>query len=124
MRACEQHLNAARLMGIDINRIFRLTCAIGAALAAAAGTLVGPIFLVSPAMGLMVIAKVFAVVILGGMGNVAGAIWAAFILGLTESMTAGFISSDYKDVVTFLILIVVLVCKPEGLFGRNQLEKV
>jgi branched-chain amino acid transport system permease protein len=124
MRACEQNLNAARLMGIDINRIFRLTCAIGAALAAAAGTLVGPIFLVSPAMGLMVIAKVFAVVILGGMGNVAGAIWAAFLLGLTESMTAGFLSSDYKDVVTFLILIVVLVFKPEGLFGRNQVEKV
>lgn len=124
MRACEQNLNAARLMGIDINRTFRLTCAIGAALAAAAGTLVGPVFLVSPAMGLMVIAKVFAVVILGGMGNVAGAIWAAFILGLTESMTAGFLSSDYKDVVTFLILIIVLVFKPEGLFGRNQLEKV
>ena len=124
MRACEQNLNAARLMGIDINRTFRLTCAIGAALAAAAGTLVGPIFLVSPAMGLMVIAKVFAVVILGGMGNVAGAIWAAFILGLTESMTAGFLSSDYKDVVTFLILIIVLAFKPEGLFGRNQLEKV
>jgi branched-chain amino acid transport system permease protein len=124
MRACEQNLNAARLIGIDINRTFRLTCAIGAALAAAAGTLVGPIFFVSPAMGLMVIAKVFAVVILGGMGNVAGAIWAAFILGLTESMTAGFLSSDYKDVVTFLILIIVLAFKPEGLFGRNQLEKV
>lgn len=124
MRACEQNLSAARLMGININRIFQLTCAIGAALAAAAGTLVGPIFLVSPAMGLMVIAKVFAVVIMGGMGNVQGAIWAAFILGLTESITAGFFSSDYKDVVTFLILILVLIVKPEGLFGRNQIEKV
>jgi branched-chain amino acid transport system permease protein len=124
MRACEQNLNAARLMGIDVNKIFRVTCAVGAALAAAAGTLVGPIFLVSPAMGLLVIAKVFAVVILGGMGNVEGAIWAAFILGLTESITAGFISSDYKDVVTFLILIIALIFKPEGLFGRNQIEKV
>jgi branched-chain amino acid transport system permease protein len=123
MRACEQNLDAARLMGIDVNRIFRITCAIGAALAAAAGTLVGPIFLVSPAMGLLVIAKVFAVVILGGMGNVAGAIWAAFILGLAESLTAGFISSDYKDAVTFIILIAVLIYRPEGLFGQNQLQR-
>jgi branched-chain amino acid transport system permease protein len=74
-------------------------------------------------MGLLVIAKVFAVVILGGMGNVAGAIWAAFILGLTESVTAGFISSDYKDAVTFIILIAVLIYRPEGLFGRNPLQR-
>lgn len=124
MRACQQNLNAARLMGIDIDNVFRMTCAIGAALAAAAGVLVGPIFFVSPTMGLAVIAKVFAVVILGGMGNVAGATFAGFLLGLTESFTAGFISSDYKDVVTFLILIAVLIYKPEGLFGRYQIEKV
>ncbi len=124
MRACEQNSTAARLMGIDINRVSIITCAIGAALAAAAGTLVGPIFLVSPQMGLMAIAKVFAVVILGGMGNVQGAIWAAFILGLAESITAGFISSYYKDIVTFIILISVLIVKPQGLFGKNQVEKV
>ncbi len=86
MRACEQNKDAARLMGIDINHVSLVTCAIGAALAAAAGTLVGPIFLVSPQMGLATISKVFAVVILGGMGNVPGAIWAAFILGLAESL--------------------------------------
>lgn len=124
MRACEQNKDAARLMGIDINRISLFTCAVGAALAAAAGTLVGPIFLVSPQMGLASISKVFAVVILGGLGNVAGAIWAAFILGLAESLTAGFISSYYKDVVTFCILITVLIIKPAGLFGRSQIEKV
>jgi branched-chain amino acid transport system permease protein len=124
MRACEQNPDAARLMGININQVALVTCAIGSALAAAAGTLVGPVFLVSPPMGLMVIAKVFAVVILGGMGNVAGAIWAAFILGLAESLTAGFVSSYYKDVVTFVILISVLVFKPQGLFGKNQIEKV
>jgi branched-chain amino acid transport system permease protein len=124
MRACEQNSDAARLMGIDINRISLVTCGIGAALATAAGTLVGPIFLVSPQMGLAAISKVFAVVILGGMGNVPGAIWAAFILGLAESLTAGFVSSYYKDVVTFLILITVLIIKPAGLFGRSQIEKV
>ena len=124
MRACEQNRDAAKLMGIDINRISLITCAIGAALAAAAGTLVGPIFLVSPQMGLAAISKVFAVVILGGMGNVPGAIWAAFILGLAESLTAGFISSYYKDIVTFCILIAVLIVKPAGLFGRSQIEKV
>lgn len=124
MRACEQNKDAARLMGIDINQVSLVTCAIGAALAAAAGTLVGPIFLVSPQMGLATISKVFAVVILGGMGNVPGAIWAAFILGLAESLTAGFFSSYYKDVVTFCILITVLIIKPAGLFGRSQIEKV
>lgn len=124
MRACEQNPTAARLMGIDVNKVSLVTCAIGAALAAAAGTLVGPIFLVSPQMGLMAIAKVFAVVILGGMGNVEGAIWAAFILGLAESLTAGFLSSYYKDVVTFFILIAVLIFKPAGLFGKNVIEKV
>ena len=124
MRACEQNPDAARLMGIDINRISLITCAIGSALAAAAGTLVGPIFLVSPQRGLATISKVVAVVILGGMGNVAGAIWAAFILGLAESLTAGFFSSYYKDIVTFLILIAVLIVKPAGLFGRSQIEKV
>ena len=70
------------------------------------------------------ISKVFAVVILGGMRNVPGAIWAAFILGLAASLTAGFISSYYKDVVTFCILIAVLIVKPAGLFGRSQIEKV
>lgn len=124
MRACEQNPTAARLMGINLNRVSVITCAIGAALAAAAGTLVGPIFLVSPQMGLMTIGKVFAVVILGGMGNVQGAIWAAFILGLAESITAGFFSSYYKDIVTFVILIAVLIVKPQGLFGKNQVEKV
>lgn len=124
MRACEQNQDAAKLMGINVQRVSLITCALGSALAAAAGTLVGPIFLVSPQMGLAVISKVFAVVILGGLGNVAGAIWAAFILGLTESYTAGFISSYYKDVVTFAILIVVLVFKPQGLFGGQTIEKV
>ena len=124
MRACEQNPDAAQLMGISINRISLITCAIGSALAAAAGTLVGPIFLVSPTMGLAAITKVFAVVILGGMGNVKGAIWASFILGLAESLTAGFLSSYYKDIVTFLILITVLVLKPQGIFGNNTVEKV
>jgi branched-chain amino acid transport system permease protein len=124
MRACEQNPDAARLMGISIDRISLITCAIGAALAAAAGTLVGPIFLVSPSMGLAAISKIFAVVILGGMGNVEGAIWASFILGLAESLTAGFLSSYYKDIVTFLILITVLVIKPQGIFGNNTIEKV
>jgi len=124
MRACEQNPVAARLMGIDINRIGAITCAVGAALAAAAGTLVGPIFLVAPQMGLAVLSKAFAVVILGGMGNVPGAIVAAFLLGLAESITAGFISSDYKDIMAFLLLICVLVLRPQGLFSKNYIEKV
>lgn len=124
MRACEQNVDAAKLMGINVNQVGVIACAIGAALAAAAGTLVGPIFLVAPQMGLAIISKAFAVVILGGMGNVEGAIGAAFLLGLAESLTAGFISSDYKDIVAFFILISVLVVKPQGLFSKNYIEKV
>lgn len=124
MRACAQDLHAASLMGIDINYISRVTTAIGAALAAAAGTLTGPIFLVYPTMGIMTVSKAFAVVILGGLGNVEGAIFGGFLLGITESLTSGFLSSYYKDVVAFIILISVLIAKPEGIFSKYTTEKV
>lgn len=124
MRACSQDMEAASLMGIDINMVSMLTSAISCMLAAAAGTLIGPIFLVSPTMGVLAVSKAFAVVILGGMGNVEGAIIAGFILGITESYTAGFFASNLKDWVTFFILIIVLIFRPQGIFGTKSVEKV
>jgi branched-chain amino acid transport system permease protein len=124
MRACQQDLNAARIVGIDTKRVSMVTCFIGSALAAAAGVLIAPLFLVSPVMGLKVIAKAFVIVILGGLGNVAGAIMGGFIIGIAENLTAGFISSDLKDIIPFTILILILLVRPEGIFGKQIPEKV
>ncbi len=124
MRACQQDLNAARIVGIDTRRVAMVTCFIGSALAAAGGVLIGPLFLVSPVMGLKAIAKAFVIVILGGLGNVAGAIMGGFVIGIAENLTAGFVSSDLKDIIPFLILILILLFKPEGLFGKAIPEKI
>lgn len=124
MRACQQDFRAARIVGINTTRVAQTTCMIGAALAAAGGVMVAPMFLVSPVMGLKVIAKAFVVVILGGLGNVPGAIVGGFVIGIAENLTAGFISSDLRDIIPFSILILILLCKPEGIFGQKIPEKV
>jgi branched-chain amino acid transport system permease protein len=119
MRATAQDPEVAALLGIDINRIAEVTFIIGGALAAAAGALIGPIFLIYPAMGLMACLKAFVVVILGGLGNVMGAVIAGFALGVIESLGAGFIASAYKDFFAFLVLILVLWARPEGFLGKT-----
>ncbi len=119
MRATAQDPEVAALLGIDINRIAEMTFIIGGALAGAAGALIGPIFLIYPAMGLMACLKAFVVVILGGLGNVVGAVAAGFALGVIESLGAGFISSAYKDFFAFLVLILVLWARPEGILGKT-----
>lgn len=124
MRACAFDMEAAQLMGIKANTVIVTTFAVGAALAAASGALLAPIFSVYPTMGVAATMKAFVVVLLGGVGNVTGAIIGGVILGLVETYTAGYISSAYKDVAAFVILILVLLYKPEGLFGRNIQEKV
>ncbi len=124
MRACSQDLQAASLMGIEINHVAMITAAIAASLAAAAGTLIGPIFLVNPQMSIAAVGKAFAVTILGGLGNVEGAVVAGFTLGLAESLTVAYISSYLKEIVAFAILITTLVFKPEGIFGKHSVEKV
>ena len=124
MRACAQDIEAAGWVGVDINRIAIGTFLIGSALAAAAGALIGPIFLIWPTMGLAPVLKSFVVVILGGMGNVPGAILGGYVIGITESIAVGFISPAYKDVIAFIILILVLIIKPSGIFGRYIPEKV
>ena len=124
MRSCAQDIEAAQWVGVNINRIAMATFIIGSALAAAAGAIVGPIFLVYPTMGLVPVLKSFVVVILGGMGNVPGAILGGYLVGISENIATGFISPAYKDVIAFVILIVVLIIKPSGIFGRHVAEKV
>jgi branched-chain amino acid transport system permease protein len=120
MRATFQDPDAAALMGVHIKGIHTATFAIGSGLAAAAGALLGPVFLVTPTMGDLASLKAFAIVILGGLGNITGATIGAFILALVEELGAGYVSSGYRDAMGFLIIIVVLLFKPTGLFARVE----
>jgi branched-chain amino acid transport system permease protein len=120
MRATFQDHDTAALMGVNIKGIYTMTFALGSSLAAAAGALLGPVFLVTPTMGDMASLKAFAIVILGGLGNITGATLGGFILAFVEEMGAGYISSGYRDAMGFLIIIVVLLFKPTGLFTRAE----
>jgi branched-chain amino acid transport system permease protein len=120
LRAVAQQREAALLMGIDSDRVASLTMAVGSALGAAAGGLIGPIILVFPTMGNLMIVKAFVIIVLGGMGSVVGAIVGGFLLGLVESLAAGFISPSFKDLYAFLFLVVMLAVRPTGLFGQAR----
>jgi len=120
MRATFQDSDTAALMGVNIRAIHTATFAIGSGLAAAAGALLGPVFLVEPTMGDLASLKAFAIVILGGLGNVTGATIGGFALALVEEMGAGYVSSGYRDAMGFAIIIVVLLIKPTGLFARAE----
>jgi len=122
MQAVAEDKTAAALVGISPGKIMGFTFTIGSALAAAAGGLVGCTFSIFPEMGGMPILKAFCAIVLGGMGNVAGAIFASFILGLSESLGAAYITSSYKDAFAFFILIAVLIFRPHGLFGKEGEE--
>lgn len=124
MIAMSEDMEAASLMGIDVNFSAGLAFAIGSALAGAAGVLIAPIFLLYPTMSGIAVIKAFPVVVLGGLGSVEGAIWSGYILGLTESLMSGYLSSAYKDLPAFVILILVLYFRPQGLMGRKIVEKV
>ena len=120
MRATFQDRDTAALMGVNIKGIYTATFAIGSGLAAAAGALLGPVFLVTPSMGDLASLKAFAIVILGGLGNITGATLGGFILAFVEEIGAGYISSGYRDAMGFLIIIMVLLFKPTGLFARAE----
>jgi branched-chain amino acid transport system permease protein len=120
MRATFQDRDTAALMGVNIKGIYTATFAIGSGLDAAAGALLGPVFLVTPSMGDLASLKAFAIVILGGLGNITGATLGGFILAFVEEIGAGYISSGYRDAMGFLIIIIVLLFKPTGLFARAE----
>ncbi len=125
MRATAQDKDTASLMGININRIITFTFAIGSALGAAAGVMVGIYFrTVTPTMGLMPGLKGFVAAVIGGIGNIPGAMFGGIALGIAEVMGAAYISSQYRDAVAFALLIIVLLFKPSGLFGSPVQEKV
>jgi branched-chain amino acid transport system permease protein len=125
MRAVSFNLDAAKLMGIDTDRIISLTFALGSALAAAGGILVSiNIPGIDPLMGVMTGLKAFVAAVLGGIGNIFGAVIGGLILGLAEVMVAGYGSSTYRDAIAFLILIAILLFKPSGILGKGQVEKV
>jgi branched-chain amino acid transport system permease protein len=117
--ATSQNPRGASLVGIDIPKIYMLTFAISSAFAAAAGALLAPIFYVYPTMGEMPLLMAFVVVVLGGMGNVQGAVAGGFLIGIAESLGGAYISSDYKNGFAFIILIGMLLVRPQGLFGRK-----
>jgi len=120
MRATFQDRDTAALMGIQIGTIHTATFALGSGLAAAAGALLGPVLVAYPTMGDLAAAKAFAIVILGGLGNIVGATAGGFILAFVEELGAGYISSGYRDAWGFVIIILVLIFKPTGLFAQKE----
>ena len=125
MRAASYDVETAQLMGINADRVISFTFCIGSALAAAAGVLVGIYYnSIDPLMGIMPGLKAFVAAVLGGIGILPGAVAGGVILGVIEALVSGFISSTFRDAAAFAILILVLLFKPSGLFGKNTNEKV
>ncbi len=125
MRAVSYDTDAARLMGINVDRVISYTFALGSSLAAAAGVLVGIYYnSIDPLMGMMPGIKAFVAAVLGGIGVIPGAVAGGLILGIIEAMVSGFWSSTFRDAVAFSILILILLFRPAGLFGKNVREKV
>ena len=119
MRAMSQNREACAVVGVDVQRVALATFALSAVLAGGAAALVTPLFSIFPDMGALLTLKAFAAVIVGGFGYVQGAIAASFLIGVTESLAAGYISYAYKDAIAFVIMIAVLLWRPQGLFGRR-----
>ena len=119
VRAVAQNRHAAVLMGVNVNFVSSVVFAISSALGVAAGALIGALLALAPGVGESFAVKGFAVLILGGLGSLPGAILGGLVLGVSESLAAGFLSSAYKDVISFLIMILVLLLMPQGLMGKK-----
>ena len=119
IRATAQNRNAALLMGVNISFIYSMTFFIGSALAGLGGVLYGTVFAIFPHMGAMPTLKAFAITILGGMGSIKGAIFGGFILGVAEALGGNYLAMEYKNAIGFIIIILVLLIIPHGLFGRR-----
>ena len=118
MRATFQNKEASALVGIRIDRVYMYAFAFGAALAAAAGAVLGGFIPVEPTTGGVVTLKAFVVVILGGMGSFVGAIVGGLVLGIAEALGAGYMPTGWKDAIGFFAVVLVLLFRPEGLFRR------
>ena len=125
MKAVSFDMGASSLMGINVNRIITLTFVIGSVLAGAGGVLYATAYpQIDPMMGYIPGLKAFVAAVLGGIGSIPGAMLGGVILGIAETLTKGFISSQYADAISFAILIVILLVKPTGLFGSKKTVKV
>jgi branched-chain amino acid transport system permease protein len=125
IRAISQNPTAALLMGIPVNRVISSTFFVGTVCAVIAGSLVGSYYGgIDTTMYLAVSLKTFAAVVLGGVGSIFGSMLSGLIIGILETLVAGYISSDYREGVAFVILIAVLIFRPVGLFGRESAERV
>ncbi len=125
MRATAQDKTMALLVGININQVIAVTFLIGSAMAAVGGVLISShVGQINFYIGFLAGIKAFVAAVLGGIGSIPGAVLGSFVLGLTESFGAGYISSDYEDVFAFIILVLILIFRPAGLLGRAQSDKI
>jgi branched-chain amino acid transport system permease protein len=124
-RACAQDIKMAALLGIPVRRIISLTFVIGASLAAVAGVMVALYYgVVDFFIGFLAGIKAFSAAVLGGIGSLPGAMLGGILIGLIEAFWSGYVSAEYKDVAAFLILILVLLVRPQGLLGRPVADKI
>lgn len=125
MRATAQDRIMAKLVGVNVNRIISMTFIIGSATAAIGGILISShVGQINFYIGFLAGIKAFVAAVLGGIGSIPGAVLGSFVLGLSESYAAGYISSDYEDVFAFIILVGILIFKPSGILGREATQKV
>jgi len=125
MRACEQDMKMASLLGVDIDRTISLTFVIGAALASVAGIMYLLYYgVIDFYIGFVAGVKAFTAAVLGGIGSLPGAMLGGLLVGLIETFWSAYFSIEYKDVATFAILVIVLIFRPTGLLGRPEVEKV
>ncbi|MCA6221309.1 high-affinity branched-chain amino acid ABC transporter permease LivH [Photorhabdus antumapuensis] len=124
-RACSEDLKMAGLLGINTDKVISLTFVIGAVMAAVAGVLLGQFYgVINPYIGFMAGMKAFTAAVLGGIGSIPGAMIGGLVLGISEALTSAYLSTEYKDAVSFALLIVVLLFMPTGILGRPEVEKV
>ncbi|MDB5999907.1 MAG: hypothetical protein JWP52_1606 [Rhizobacter sp.] len=124
LRAMVQNRYAANLMGVDTKRLNRIAFGVGVACAAVSGCILTPMYYTFPTVGIDLIITGFVVVVLGGMGSVAGAIVGGLIIGIAQTLTGFYLSVEFKDVVALLLFIVILLVRPQGLFGRKGAEEM